>query len=305
MNCRYYEYASLRIASEIPLPEWAPFEQTSQAGDPDVVISIDEVPDHDLAAGGNRRVITADECRFLVPGVGRFRVHDGRAIVVAPARGAALHQLRPWLIGSAWGSLCYQRGLFFIHASAVLVDHEAVLFCAKSNGGKSTIAAQLNTRGHALLSDDLCHLDIPAHGLPTVYPSAPRLKLWSDTLDQLGWTEDLEPDHIRTGKFHVTRTSYGLAHPAPVRGIYLLEWGEFRIHRLSGLTALSRFLSASTYRAKLLESTGQFSRHSSRSMTLLQRVPVWELRRPRDLAVMPKATDLLASHWSDDRIIAK
>jgi len=165
------------------------------------------------------------------------------------------------------------------------------------------MAAQLNSRGHALLSDDLCHLDIPDHGLPAVYPSAPRLKLWSDALNELGWgAEHLEPDPSRTGKFHVNRIANKLVQPSPVRGIYLLEWGEFSIRRLSGLNALRRFLSAATYRAKLLESIG-LSQHFGRSMTVLQRVPIWELRRPRDLAGMSKATDLLAKHWSEGRII--
>jgi len=81
--------------------------------------------------------------------------------------------------------------------------------------------------------------------------------------------------------------------------------GEFGIYRLSGLTALRRFLSAATYQAKLLESTGQLSRHTSRSMSILQRVPIWELRRPRDLATFGKTADMLANHWSTHRIMNK
>jgi hypothetical protein len=305
MVSRYYAYAGLLVASEIPLPEWSPFEVAEHAGDPDVVISVEEDPsDPDFPPGGDRRVITAGEHRFRVPGVGYFRVHKGREIVVAPARGVALHQLRPWLLGSAWGSLCYQRGLFLIHASAVLVGAEAVLFCARAKGGKSTMAAQLHTMGHPLLSDDLGNLDIPADGPPTLYPSAPRLKLWSDTLDELGWSiEHLEPDHTRAGKFHVMRTANNFVRPAPVRGIYLLEWGELGMRRLSGLTALRRFLSASIYRTGLLESAGRLAQHSRGSITLLQRVPVWEVRRPRDLSAMGKTADLLAGHWSGDLIM--
>lgn len=304
MEARRYIYTGLRVVSELPLPEWASFEQAMPAGDPDVVISLDEVPDRDAEPTVYERTVTPDECRFFVPGTGHFRVSGGREIVIAPARGAAAHQLRPWLIGSAWASLCYQRGLFLIHASAVLVDGEAVLFCARAKGGKSTLAAQLNTRGYGLVSDDLCRLDLPADGPPLVYASMPRLKLWSDTLAQLGWsTRHLEPDSSRAGKFHVSLEAANLVEPSPVRAIYLLEWGELAIRRLSGMTALGRFLAAATYRGKLLESAGQLSRHSNRSMTMLQRVPVWELRRPRDLAAFAQAADLLANHWSRHRTI--
>lgn len=301
MDPRYYNYAGLRVASQLPLPEWAPFEQATLDGDPHVVISLDEVLTHDPTVR-EQRVVTASECRFVVPGVGAFRVSGGREIVVAPARGVAPRHLRPWLIGSAWGSLCYQRGLFLIHASAVLVDEQAVLFCAPAKGGKSTLAAQWNARGYALISDDLCHLNIPAQGVPIVYPSAPRLKLWSDALGELGWnTSHLDPDPSRAGKFHVIRTANSHLRPTPVRAIYLLKWGEFCIRPLSGLNALRRFLAAATYRPGLLGSMEQVSQYSSQSMKVLQRVPVWELQRPRELTTMGNTADLLASHWAAHR----
>ena len=306
MAVRYYIYAGLSVVSQLPLPEWAPFEQAMLAGDPDVVISLEEVPGRDTTIAEYERTITASECWFSVPGTGHFRVREGREIVIAPARGAVPRQLRRWLIGSAWASLCYQRDLFLIHASAVLVDGEAVLFCARAKGGKSTLAAHLNTRGYALVSDDFCRLEIPDHAPPVVYPSTPRLKLWNDTLAQLGWnTAHLEPDSSRAGKFHVVLKANNFVQPAPIRAVYLLEWGEFTLRRLSGLAALRRFLSAGTYRAGLLESTGRLSRHSSRSMAFLQRVPVWELRRPRDLAAFGQTADLLAIHWSGHRIMNK
>jgi hypothetical protein len=158
------------------------------------------------------------------------------------------------------------------------------------------MAAELTRRGYPLVSDDLCHLDIPREGVPLVYPSAPRLKLWSDALGQLGWnTERLEPDQSRAGKFHLVEIANTWTQTAPVRGIYLLEWGEFRTSRLSGLAAFRRFLAASTYRPELLASA---ERYSTQSLSLLQRVPLWELRRPLDLAATGETVSLLASHWS-------
>lgn len=293
---RYYEYAGLRVASEVLLPEWAAFERAAPAGDPDVVISLSQDPDHEPQAEG--------EHRFAVPQIGSFRVSNGSRIIVAPAQGVAPREFRPWLIGSAWGSLCYQRGLLLVHASAVMVNDEAVLFCAPAKGGKSTMAAQLNGRGYALVSDDLCHLEIPADGAPLVHPAAPRLKLWSDALQQLGWNaENAEPDPARAGKFHLGEIAHTRMQPAAVREIYVLEWGEFGVSRLSGLTALQRFLSASTYRPGFLDSAEQVSQYSRQSLSLLQRVPLWELRRPRDLAATEKTLIMLASRWAGHRMI--
>jgi hypothetical protein len=305
MESRYYHYAGLRVVSEVQLPEWAPFEQASPGTNSDVIISLGGVLVDELS-GAPRRIVTATECQFLVPGTGSFQVKNGREIVVKPAPGVAARRLRPWLIGSAWGALCYQRGLFLIHASAVMIDGSAVLFCALAKRGKSTMAAQLNTKGYPLLSDDLCHVDISADGVPVVYPGAPRLKLWSDALDELGWDAgNLEPDQSRPGKFHVVHTADPSILPAPVRAIYLLEWGEFGIRRLAGLNALQRFLAASIYRPGILGSMGQLNRYSTQSMTLLQRVPLWELQRPRDLAMIANTADLLITHCSEHRMMDK
>jgi hypothetical protein len=293
---RYYEYAGLRVASEVPLPEWAAFERAAPAGDPDVVISLSRDPDE--------RAATAVERRFAIPKIGSFRVSNGSRIIVTPAEGVAPRQFRPWLIGSAWGSLCYQRGLLLLHASAVMVNDEAVLFCAPAKGGKSTMAAQLNGRGYALVSDDLCHLDISADGTPRVHPAAPRLKLWSDALQQLGWSQgNAEPDPARAGKYHLSEIAHTRMQPAAVREIYVLEWGEFGVSRLSGLTALQRFLAASTYRPGFLDSAEQLSQYSRQSLSVLQRVPIWELRRPRDLAATEKTLASLASRWAGHRMI--
>lgn len=300
MKCFHYSYAGLEVESEIELPEWRPFAQPEPPSAPDVTIGIGHVRDDDLAAAQNSRVITADECRFLAPGVGCFRVRNGREIVVSPAANAPPAKLRPWLTGSAWASLCYQRGLFLFHASALLVAGGAVLFCSRAKGGKSTIAAELNRRGYPLLSDDLCHLAMPADGRPMVYPSVARLRLWDDALGEVGWELDcLEPDHAREGKFNITGNIQSAGYASPLRGIYLLAWGSLAITPLTGAEAWRRFLPSATYRAKLLELPEQLARHSTRSMALLQRVPLWELRRPRDLTALKSVVDLLRNHWSE------
>jgi hypothetical protein len=155
----------------------------------------------------------------------------------------------------------------------------------------------MHAQGHALVSDDLCNLDIPAEGTPVVFPSTPRFKLWKDALGEIGWsTESLEPDQARANKFHALRTTNNLPGRAPLRAIYLLTWGEFGLRRLSGLNALRHFLSASTYRAKLMEGTEHLGRHTNQSLELLQRVPLWELRRPRDLETLGRSATLLAEH---------
>lgn len=287
----------MRVVSEVPLPEWAPFEQAMPVDEPDVSISLARVLETDPPAE-HRREVTASECRLLIPRVGSFHIKGGRRIVVAPAKGAPLRAIRPWLIGSAWGALCYQRGVFLIHASAVIVRGEAVLFCAPAKGGKSTIAAELTSRGYQLVSDDLCHLNIPPHGVSVVHPSVPRIKLWSDTLAILRHrTAVLQPDQFRVGKFHLVSATNCQLEPAPVHAIYLLEWGDTDIRRLAGINAFRRFLAASIYKPRLLATAEQLSQYSSQALSVLRHVPIWEFRRPRDLAQLRESVDLLTRQW--------
>ena len=96
--------------------------------------------------------------------------------------------------------------------------------------------------------------------------------------------------------FRALRSAGDMLQPVPVKAVYLLAWGESGIRRLSGVTALSHFLSAASYRRKLMQATGHMTRHVSRSLVLLQSVPIWELRRPRDLATLGHTADLLAKH---------
>ena len=92
-----------------------------------------------------------------------------------------------------------------IDASVMQAGDEASVFCGASGSGKSSLAAWLIQREYPLVCDDLCCFDLPGNGPARVYPSAPRLKLWRDTLEALGQdVTGLERDHFR------------LERPAPI-----------------------------------------------------------------------------------------
>jgi hypothetical protein len=306
----HYLYAGLRVASDLQIPEWATFEQPQPEDEADLMILLADMPDEGPANGEIPPFISADEYRFHVPDVGSYLVLKGREITVAPFPGAGLNEVRLFLLGTAWGALCYQRGLLVLHAGAIQVDKGAVAFCGTAGMGKSTITAWMCAHGYPFVCDDLSRFDIPDCGEPLVYPSTPRLKLWRDALMSLGINnEELQRDFLRFDKFHLPWSVDEPLKPLPLRGIYLLEWGASDILRLSGRTALSRFLSAATYRGVLIEPMGRMSAYWRSCLELVRRVPVWELTRPRDLSSMDKTVRLLERHWletglgADKRII--
>jgi hypothetical protein len=296
---RHYAHSGVSIASELELPEWSQCGQVSNIGMPDVVIHLDPSGQASAKDLEQKPLITVREYGLHVPDVGHFHVRDGREIHVAPLPAADPAKVRAWLFGPAWGALCYQRGFFLIHASAVRIGSEAVIFCGQAGRGKSTLAAQLAARGYALVGDDVCRLDLPSLGSAVVYPAPPRMKLWSDALGDLGWsTRQLAPDHLRDGKFHLSLPGASLAEPLTVRAVYLLAWGELGIREVHGTAAFHGFLSAAAYRTEMLEQMDLMGAYCLLCMDFLRLVPLAELTRPRDFTVTARTLDLLAAEWS-------
>jgi len=189
-----YTYSGLRVISELQLPEWIPFADSFPRTEPDVFIQVEsrwpETPEPEQSWP----LIDTDHYRFAVPDVSRYLVRQGREILVVPAPGAGAREVRLFLLGSAWGALCYQRGLFPLHASMVRVGSGVVAFCGAPGAGKSTLAAWLASRGYRLVVDDLCRVDLSVPEPPRVWPSVPRLKLWRAALSALGWSAEIPLD---------------------------------------------------------------------------------------------------------------
>lgn len=295
MERRRYHYSGLCVVSDLEIPEWATYELPGSEDDPDVEIVLGDNRVHEPSYTSQ---VSAGTYRFHVPEVGTYSVDSGRVIEVSPAPGADMREIRLFLLGSAWGALCYQRGLLVVHASAVCTGDSAAAFCAPQGCGKSSLVACLTMRGCTFLSDDLCRIELRDPGKAVIHPSTPRLKLRHDAVDALGRGEDkLEPDHFRTGKLQLPATNVARA-PVPLHAIYLLDRGEPGIVRLRGRAALSRFVSAATYRPQLLEPLGRIGDYWRECLELTRRVPVWLLTRSRDFGTIEATIDELIEHMS-------
>ncbi len=293
----FYTYAGLRVSSELPILEWAVFEEEESDifPDPDIMVTLISGMAPPACA---LPFITADEYHFHVPETGYYCVRKGREILIAPDPNAGHRELRLFLLGSAWGALAYQRGILALHVSAVELPNGVVVFCGPSGSGKSTAAAWLIDRGFRFAGDDLCCFGKSTGCHPIIYPTAPRLKLWREAINRLGKSEKgLELDHFRQEKYHLALPSEKRKQPLPLIGIYILDWGENRLTRWTGLAALNRFVTAATYRGDLVDPAGQAATHWERCANLIKRVPVWEFRRPKDWAAMDGAMNMLLTQF--------
>lgn len=258
--------------------------------------------------------VSGNTTLLVLPGIARYLIKDGHQIDVTPANDSVAADVRLFLLGTAFGILCHQRGSFPLHASAVTVNQHAVAFIGPSGAGKSTLGAWLSRSGYPLLSDDVCILspgDYSEHvwtgsGPPLLHPGSPRIKLWSDTLAELGIErQGLQRDMSRTDKFHLTLPSIATERPRPLQAIYLIGNQDADQASIQGplqpLAAIAA-IADNTYRHELIATLKRSENHFRICAHIAQEVPVFQLHRPRSLAALDSVVTCLQQHWEQQPI---
>lgn len=88
-------------------------------------------------------------------------------------------------LGRVLAFALHLRGHACLHASAVGLGGRAVLFVGAAGMGKSSMAAAFGTRGHAVLTDDVCTLRRGPGGKLFVVPGIPRVCLFADSVEYI------------------------------------------------------------------------------------------------------------------------
>ena len=132
-----YRLGPFLLASEIPLPELDPIQFDAP---PDASIRLGAVPEsiEDVVANESRWWASREEYLLRVPEVATFLVRRGREVIVQPVAEAIPADVRAYLLSPIFSVLCYQCGMYSLHASAVRVGDGVVAFLGDSGAGKST-----------------------------------------------------------------------------------------------------------------------------------------------------------------------
>lgn len=180
-----YAVAGRAIASDLPIPALAALRSDRQ---PDFTVRRCpvELPRQAARVFDGMGRVGARECRVLclatqsrdvlqVSGAGAFAIpHRHDCIEVDPEPGAGDSAVEEALLGPALALALARRGIFVLHASAVVLEGRgAIGFLAESGAGKSTLAGLLAAGGMALAADDL----LAVKEGPVALPHFPQLKL--------------------------------------------------------------------------------------------------------------------------------
>jgi hypothetical protein len=241
-----------------------------------------------------------DELLFNVPDAARYLVRSGAEILVDPAPGSDQGDVLAYLLGTAFGVLCHQRGMPPLHASAIDVVDGCVAFVGGSGAGKSTIVAALAARGHQVVSDDLCVLERAEKGID-VWPSLHRLRLWEDALLALGCDQPgIEREFRGYNKFLVPlEAGQGSHNSRRLRRVYQLvtaaQGDRATITRLHGADVVE-VLMQNIYRAPLAEHMGHKATLFVMCAAVAREVPVYRLSRPLNFLYLREVMEVLESH---------
>jgi hypothetical protein len=272
--------------SEIALPEM----RAGAAGhEAPVVIRLAEAPCPPGLAEVQSSVHAGPQHFWMaVPGAGQILVAEGSTIIVELAAGATVENIRAYLLGSAIGALMHQRGLLPLHASAVEIGGRAVLFCGHSGAGKSSLAWHLTRRGHPLLSDDICAIDVST-GTPRLWPGLINLKLWRDGLYAAGETHaglsQVLPD---LDKYRLPSAALADFRSYAVDSIMMLARSEDDALSVAAVDSSERAsaLVSNTFRGQLVAPMGRQKTHFSQCIAMARAFRVFRLARPWDLSAL-------------------
>ena len=273
-----YSVAGLRVTSDLRLPGLiAQFVEPASA---DITIARaalpPPVPPIDPLA----------EFVVEIPGLMRMAMRNGRELAYDPMPGARPDNLALFLGGTGFGGLLHQRGRVVLHASAVLMNGRAVLFCGASGAGKSTLATALVDAGHGHIADDFCVIDFGADGTPMVAPDGRRHKLWQGAIDGLA-LPGRRGSAVQTGldKYFVDPRE-AITTPIPIGAIYALEVAEqIAVSPVRPLDML-HIVTSNAYRPQLVALMQQHRLYLEVTTRLASRTAFRRLRRPLDFGRM-------------------
>jgi hypothetical protein len=275
-----YNAFGLRICSEIECEHLLP-----GSGQADVHISLGHVPDRleDATAGGVLYQSTPGKFLLNIDRVARYLVSDGNEILIHPAPEADFDAIRLFLLGTAFGALLHQRGIFPLHGSAIVTTGGAVVFAGLSGCGKSTIAGAFHQRGYSVLADEICAVD--TGDSLRVMPANPFLMLWADALREMGVDRlGLRPARSQIEKYILPLGDGFASEATRLRALYIVETTQSDL--LSVPTPIKGFgkieaLARNTYRPHFVEHMNLEGEHLKQITAIAQRIQVRRIDRPR------------------------
>lgn len=291
MNCvRAY---GLSITSASPMPGLP-----AVAGEADVVVRREDLGTPPYWALRNGRFTGRSDGEAVLVWGDRvtLSVRDGKEVGFDHAPDVDEFWTRQCILGPGIGVLLHQRQMIALHASAVVLGGGAVLFLGDKRSGKSTTAAALASRGHALVTDDIAALALDSGGETQILPGPPWLKLREDVTANFSASEQGEAprDGARARWEPPVHSSDG---SLPITAICSLSTGsDIRIAEMSSRNAVGALVE-NLYAARFLGAECITPSHFRCIARLAESIPTFSLARTTRLSTLQRFVDTVENHF--------
>jgi hypothetical protein len=291
---RYHAFG-MEISSQLNIPE---FMESKTDKTPDIFITIGTTPNElkDVLFTGVRFQVGKGTFLLKVDRVARYYVWNGKEIVVSPEANANEGDIRLFLLGSAFGALFHQRGVFPLHGSAIVYKNKAIAFSGISGSGKSSLAASFFKRGYTVITDDISMIALSESGKPMIYPSYPQMKLWSDTLEKIG-TDTNDLPKIRSGiqKYALSVHENFSSEPLELQSIYIIFSKNASGISIEPVKGLEKFnlIKNNTYRINFLKGNESSNLHFNNLNAIAGNCRVRKIERPSGGSTLEELVQLI------------
>ena len=219
--------------------------------------------------------------------VGSFYAKNGNYVEYSVERGALPSAVELFLNGSVYGALLHQRAILPIHGSSFIFNGTCVMLCGHSGTGKSSLTASFCLHGGEFHTDDVTPI-LFEEDEPRVWPKSDRIKLWEDSLQQLGKKKQgLAKIRTVDEKYYYELES-ARTDPSPLHHVLILRVEEtdsvsFRnVEKTEAFTHLHKEIYRRGFLGAMPETESAYLKKIS---TICNRVPVTRLGRPASISI--------------------
>ncbi len=241
-----------------------------------------------------------DDWLLRFPRLADFLLTDGASTIVGRGPRVPANTLKHLLVDQVVPVALSGRGHTVLHASAIATAAGAAVFTGVSGVGKSTVAASFSASGDSarFFADDAVRVVAAAEGI-AVASARSGARLWPDVVSVIGaGRPSRRIAHYSTKRRLHPPAENCMASLLPLRAVYVLSKGAggqpIEIRRIPRRRALLELIT----HCYVLDSRdrtiarGQFETLAA----LSERVPVFSLAFPHDLAQIPALRNLIAAH---------
>ena len=238
--------------------------------------------------------------------LGEFWVSPNGSAIACRHFGQTDAAFQVYLLNQAVSFALIKTGQEPLHATAVVIDGEAVAFMGRSGFGKSSLAACFLHAGYYVLTDDLLLTQRTSQDL-LAYPGPPRIKLFPAMARRfLGRGVSAVPMNAWTQKMVIPMTrEQHCAEAVPLRAIYALvsprNVSRRQTIRAEALSASEAFVELTAASFNYVITDPQRLRRQFNEMTrVATAVPVRKLSYPRRICALEDVRDAILADCRND-----